>query len=240
MPCRARVFAERRNGGRGGALLSQLMKTDELFSAIRQNDAAAVAALLDEDPALLRATSHDMTPILFAIYYGHPELAPLFVERGAQCSFGEAAALGERDLVLHMLDRDPSLLDSFTADGFPAVGLAIFFRHPELARDLIERGANVNAAARNAQKVMPVHAAVAVSDRETMCLLLDRGADINACQQMGYTALHEAAGIGDEAMVDLLLERGADPAAKDDEGKTPADIAAEKDHVALAEKLRRR
>src|SRR5438128_8985130 len=59
------------------------MKTDELFNAIRQNDAAAVAALLDEDHALLSATAHDITPILFAVYYGHPELAQLFVERGA-------------------------------------------------------------------------------------------------------------------------------------------------------------
>ena len=207
------------------------MKTDELFNAIRQNDSAAVAALLDEDPALLRATSHDITPVLFAVYYGHPEIAELFVERGAQLSLPELAALGDR----RALDGD---LETYSQDGFPLLGLAIFFRHPELAREMIERGADVNARARNPAGVMPVHAAANARDIETMRLLLDRGADVNARQQLGYTPLHSTGSNGDAAMADLLLARGADPRAKSDDGKTPADVAAERGHAELAERLR--
>src|SRR4051812_28872060 len=99
------------------------MKTDELFDAIRANDAAAIAALLDEDQSLLAATSHDVTPILFAVYHGHPELAQLFVARGARLSRAELTALGDR----RALDGDP---DEYSSDGFPLLGLAIFFRHP--------------------------------------------------------------------------------------------------------------
>jgi ankyrin repeat protein len=207
------------------------MKTDELFAAIRNSDAAAVSALLDEDRGLLDATSHDITPVLFAIYHGHRELARLFVERGAQLSPAELAALGDR----RALDGD---LAAYSKDGFPLLGLAIFFRHPDLAREMIERGADVNARARNQAGVMPVHAAAAVRDVATMRLLLDRGADVNARQQLSFTPLHEAANNGDEAMVDLLLARGADAQAKSDDGKTPADIAAERGHAKLAERLR--
>ena len=207
------------------------MKTDELFNAIRQNDAAAVAALLDEDPALLGATSHDITPILFAVYYSHPEMAQLFTDRGAELSPAELAALGDR----RALDAD---LATYSQDGFPLLGLAIFFRHPELARELIARGADVHARARNAQQVMPVHAAASVGDVETMRLLLDHGADVNARQQMGYTPLHGAASSGNGAMVDLLLSRGADRSAKSDDGKTPADIADARGHAELAARLR--
>ena len=207
------------------------MKTDELFNAIRQNDAAAVAALLDEDHALLSATAHDITPILFAVYYGHPELAQLFVERGAQLSPPELAALGDR----RVLDGD---LEAFSQDGFPLLGLAIFFRHHELAGAMIARGADVNARARNQAGVMPVHSAATVRDLTTMRLLLDHGADANARQQLGYTPLHSAANNGDGAMADLLLARGADPGAKNDDGKTPADIAGERGHSELAERLR--
>jgi ankyrin repeat protein len=207
------------------------MKTDELFAAIRDNDAAAVAALLDEDRALLGATSRDITPVLFAVYHGHPELARLFVERGAELSAAELAALGDR----RALDGD---LGSYSKDGFPLLGLAIFFRHPELAREMIERGADVNARARNQAGVMPVHAAATVRDTETMRLLLDRGADVNARQQLSFTPLHSAANNGDEAMVDLLLARGADAGAKSDDGKTPADVAGERGHTKLAERLR--
>jgi ankyrin repeat protein len=207
------------------------MKTDELFNAIRQNDAAAVAALLDEDPQLLGATSQDITPILFAVYYGHPELTTLFVERGAELSGAELAALGDR----RALDGD---INTYSKDGFPLLGLAIFFCHPDLARTLIERGADVNARARNQAGVMPLHAAAAARDIETMRLLLDRGADVNARQQLGFTPLHGAASNGDEAMADLLLARGADPRAKSDDGKTPADVAGERGHAKLAERLR--
>ena len=209
------------------------MKTDELFTAIRNDDAAAVAALLDEDRALLGATSHEITPVLFAVYYGHPDLARLFVERGAQLSPAELAALGDQ----RALDCD---LAGYSQDGFPLLGLAIFFRHPELARAMIERGADVNARARNQAGVMPVHAAASARDAATMRLLLDRGAEVNARQQLGFTPLHGAAGNGDEAMVDLLLARGADAGAKSDDGKSPADVAAEHGHAELAARLRPR
>ena len=207
------------------------MKTDELFHAIRDNDAAAVAALLDEDPSLLGTTSHDITPILFAVYHGHPELVQLFTDRGAQLSPAELAAMGDR----RALDGD---LDTYSKDGFPLLGLAIFFRHPDLAREMIERGADVNARARNQAGVMPVHAAATVRDHNTMRLLLDRGADVNARQQLGYTPLHSVASNGDAALADFLLSRGADPAAKSDDGKTPADVATERGHAELAQKLR--
>jgi len=207
------------------------MKTDELFAAIRQNDAAAITALLDEDPALLDATSHEITPILFSIYHGHPELARLFVDRGASLSVAELAALGDR----RVLDSD---LDQFSRDGFPLLGLAIFFHHPELAAEMIERGADVNARARNQAGVAPLHSAVSVRDFATARLLLENGAEVNACQQLGYTPLHGAAGSGDRAIVELLLLHGADAAAKNEQGKDAADLAGEHGHAELAAHLR--
>jgi len=46
-----------------------------------------------------------------------------------------------------MLREEPSLLDRQSPDGYPPVGLAIFFHHPEIARFLIEQGADVSAHA---------------------------------------------------------------------------------------------
>jgi uncharacterized protein len=210
------------------------MSQNELFDAIRNNDAGAVAALLDADPSLLAARQNNVTPILFAAYHGHAELARLFLGRGATLLFGEACAIGDVAQTRRMLDADPALLDAYSEDGFPPVGLAIFFRHPELARALIERGADVNAVARNAFGVAPVHAAASVRDAATMRLLLDRGADANARQQLGYTALHTAAQLGDEEIAGLLLAHGADPGAAGDDGKTPADLANAHGHAEVA------
>lgn len=207
----------------------------EFTDAIKAGDAGRVAALLDSDPSLLSQSENNITPILLAIYHGKADIARLLVDRGAPVSFAEAVALGDAERVKSMLARDPALLHSRSADGFPAAGLAIFFKHPELARWLIEQGADVNAAAENAQRVAPVHAAAAVCDRDTMRLLLERGADPNAKQQMDYTPLHGAASRGDVEMARLLLAHGADRNAKAADGMTPAEVAAKYGHPQFAE-----
>jgi ankyrin repeat protein len=95
----------------------------------------------------------------------------------------------------------------------------------------------VNAAAANAQRVAPLHAAAAVQDRASLRLLLDRGADPNAKQQSDYTPLHGAASRGDIEAAKLLLARGAERDAKAADGMTPADVARKYGHPDFAEWL---
>jgi ankyrin repeat protein len=202
---------------------------DELLEAIRGGDASRVAAILDADPSLL-----DGPGLMQSLYRGRTDLVRLFLDRGHRTTFCEAAALGDVARLRELLDADPSLLDAFGDDGFNALGLSIFFRHPEVARLLIERGADVVAPARNAMKVAPVHAAATQGDRELMQLLLERGADPNARQQMDYTPLHGSAARGDHETARLLVERGADARAQASDGKTPADVARERGFNELA------
>jgi ankyrin repeat protein len=205
-----------------------------LFEAIRGGDATRVAALLDDDPSLLAASENDTSAILTAVYYGHAALAALFIDRGVQLSLPEACALGEETRARELLHADPSSIDGRSTDGHVPVALAIFFGHPALARTLIERGADVNAHAANAQRVAPLHAAVAVVDRATMALLLERGADPNGRQQLDYTALHTAAGRGDVESATLLLAHGAKRELRGTDGKSPLDLAREKGQAAFA------
>lgn len=197
----------------------------ELTEAIKRGDTEQVVELLQANPSLATQAENNVTPILLAIYHGKGDLARLIAARSPSISFGEAVALGDMARVKQLLADDPSLLHSRTADGYAAAGLAVFFGHGELARWLIEQGADVNAVADNAQKVSAVHAAAAACDRETMQLLLARGADVNAKQQLDYTALHGAASRGDIEMGKLLLAHGADRNAKATDGMTPADVA---------------
>ncbi len=197
----------------------------ELTDAIQQGDSARVTALLDENPSLLQSMENGVTPILLALYHGKVDLARLIADRGAPLSFAEACAIGDLDAVKRMLAADRSVLEVRSADGFPPFALSVFFRRPEVARCLVEQGADVNAAAENAMRVAPVHAAATTQELEMMRLILDHGADPNARQQMDYTPLHSAAGRGDIEMAKLLLAHGAERAPKTTDGMTPADVA---------------
>lgn len=206
----------------------------ELTDAIRKGDAALVTELIDADPALLQA-SDSPTPILTAIYHGKNDIARLLVERGAPVSFAEACALGDLERVEQQLAADPDALHVLSTDGYPPLGLAIFFHHPDVARLLIERGADVNTPAANAQRVAPVHAAAAACDHATMRLLLGGGADPNAHQQLDYTPMHGAASRGDVEMAKLLLQHGAARHPKATDGQTPANVARGHGHAEFAD-----
>ena len=57
-----------------------------------------------------------------------------------------------------------------------------------------------------------------------MGFLLDHGADVNARDRRGFTALHRAAEMGHLDVTQLLLDRGATP-NPDAKGDTPRSLA---------------
>lgn len=207
----------------------------EIIEAVKRGDLEAVRDLLEAQPELLHASENNISAILMALYHGKTEVVPLFLERGRELTFHEACAMGDGARVKQLLEADPSLLNSRSPDGFPAVGLPIFFRQPEVARYLIEKGADVAAPSDNPMRVAPVHAAAAACDRETLRMLLERGADANAKQQRDYTPMHTAASRGDIETAQLLLSFGADPRAIGSDGQSPMDVAASHDQPAFAE-----
>lgn len=175
--------------------------------------------------------------VLTALYHNRRDEAQRLAE-GAALTVWEAAALGRDDRLAELLAADPSLANAWSSDGYPPVGLAAFFAGPSTVRVLLDRGADVRAAARNAMQVQPIHAAVASRNAASVALLIERGADVNARQQVGYTPLMGAASGGRDDIAELLLRHGADASLRSDEGKTAADIAREHGHEALAEVLR--
>jgi ankyrin repeat protein len=202
--------------------------SDALIAAITSGDAAAVRAMVGEDPSLASARDQNGLPVvLLALFHQQREAAAALLEAGPELGILEAAAAGHAERVRELLDADAAAMRERTPEGFTPLGLAAFMGGPDVVRVLLEHGADANDDADNRFGVRPVNAAAAAHDRETMRLLLAAGADPNARQQGGFTPFHEAAHTDDVEMARLLLSHGADPAIAADDGRDAARMAAD-------------
>ena len=213
--------------------------TKKLMEAIRAGDKGALDALLAADPALARFRAPNGSSLLsLTAYMGHPELADVIRSRGVKPDIFEACSLGDLETVQQLVAGNPAEANSSAPDGFYPLSLGAYFGHRAVVEFLLENGADVRAAAKNAQKVTALHAGASRGDIEIVRMLLEAGADANAKQEGGFVPLHSAAQNGNAPLVELLLKHGARADARNDKGKTPSDIAAEAGHKDLAGRLR--
>lgn len=211
---------------------------EDLFAAIRSKDFNAVVRLVDADPSLLtKRNEQGISPLSWAAYVNEPGIVAALRTRRGTPDLYEASIIGDEAAVAAEIARDPKSINVPAPDGFTALGLAVFFGHPALARRLVDAGADVNARAANPQHVGPIHAALARQDLATLELLLVRGADPNLPQEQGIRPLHEAARLGSFASAALLLMFGADPRLASEDGRRPADLARSEGHLAWAERI---
>jgi ankyrin repeat protein len=168
-----------------------------------------------------------LSSLMQALYEGKTDEARTIADARSDLDVLEAAAIGNVDRLRALLHEDATLVNAWSEDGFTPLHFAAFFGHPEAAKLLIERGAELEARSTNREFALdaaPLHSASAAGQREVCEVLLDAGADVNAVQHGGYTALLDAAANGNAELVDFLIERGADATARLDDGRGMADL----------------
>jgi uncharacterized protein len=212
---------------------------EDFFSAIDAGDSGRVETILDADPAL--ASSRDasgVSALMRALYRFDKPLIEIVKRRVDELDVFEAAAFGDVDRLTELLSEEPSLVTSYSGDGFTALHLAAFFGRFEAVALLIERGAEVDALGRGWMTGTAMHSAASRLQSDVVRILLEAGANPNVRQSAGWTPLHAAAMNGDLTSVELLLASGADPTATNDEGRSVIDLATESGGEATAGRIR--
>ena len=155
----------------------------DLFDAASVGRLDRVRELLDADPSKLGAWSSDgFTALHLAAFFGYPRVVEHLLSRGAPAN---------------PVARNPMKVQPLHS---AAAG-----RHVEVARLLIDAGADVHA--RQDKGFMPLHAAAQNGDVEMATLFLDHGADPMAQNDEGKSAIGIAADAGKADVLKVLKAR---------------------------------
>jgi ankyrin repeat protein len=231
----------------GGALTA-------LAYAVRADDLESTKVLLAAGADINEVTGYGWSPLLIATQNRHYKLAVFLLEQGANPNLANKGSW--TPLYIATDNRNIENGDYPVRKGD--------MDHLEFIKLLLDKGADVNARAKDSTETRTVFTnqwlsedgataflrASQSGDLVLMKLLLAHGADPKIPTLLGVTALHVAAGIGwvdgittewSEAStleaVKLLLDLGLDPNAQADTGRTALHGAAHKGSTAVVQVL---
>lgn len=139
-------------------------------------------------------------------------------------SIHTAAQNRQAGLVRALIAQDSKLADVPDVDGRAPLHWAALSGSVDIARDLIDRDADVDRGDNNGWS--PLHIAASAGHEEVVKELLGAGANVNARNDKGLTPLHYAASKSQVDIGKILIARGADINAKDKANQTPLHRAA--------------
>lgn len=147
----------------------------------------------------------------------------------------EAAKNGDLQTVKTILAKDPSKLNATDDSKYTALHWACMRAHWEVAKYLIEKGADLNVA--GGDEGTQINWAVHHDNVEIIKLMVEKGAKLNIRNQWGMTELHTAIWRGCIHVVEYLLDHDSDPMIKTNEGWTAMHYAYRSGHDNVIEML---
>jgi ankyrin repeat protein len=192
----------------------------ELLRAVERHDVVSAGHLLKKGANIESHTDNDMTPLGVAASDSDLPMVQLLLRKGASAHTKDhsletllmhAAYGGHTEIVRLLLQQNPDLAEKNEA--------LLEAAHGEPAIVMVENPPGTTSAAQTVSR----RQAMSEMEKpwvETMKLLLDSGADIEARDEYRGPPLVDAAGYAQTDVVLLLLDRGANLHARDKYGHT--------------------
>lgn len=191
-------------GAVGGlVIVNRVEYQGALMSAVEDDDVEKARELIAAGAEVDRKEDDDTTPLFVAVERGNLEMVSLLLDFGAKVN----ARNEEKQTPLMMLDEDAST---------------------ELVELLLLKDAKVDLVAENGDTAL-IRAAAGNVEPQVLKALIDAGAELDAQNDEGSTALMNAADRENLENVRVLVLAGADVNLRDKEGDNAWDHTAEEE-----------
>ncbi|KAJ8125404.1 hypothetical protein O1611_g8235 [Lasiodiplodia mahajangana] len=202
-----------------------------LHIAVKCHKEAIVRVLLEYGARTDIKNLHGMTPLRLARDQGLDGLLDLLtkarlkeIEASELAPHGTKGAGGEIDL-----PKRRRRADTLTADYKISIETAV----QKLSKNDLEE--YINDMGPNALEIINdpsrelLHIVVGEGRCDNLCVLLDRGADIESKNTLGRTPLHTSVQLGEYEAAELLLDRGSNIDARDLSNHTPLEFCVDEE-----------
>jgi quinoprotein dehydrogenase-associated probable ABC transporter substrate-binding protein len=225
----------------------------EFANAVLSNDVDRAHYLIGKGAEINKPDKQGNTALAVASRFACIEMMQLLVTAGVNVDAPDrdgwtallrAAASNQAKSIKFLLEHGADR-EGAGPGGYTPLAIALEEQNFDAAKVLIEANVRVDEPVGKYKltPLMIVASELAAGSRSARLLqtlgpidvareLLARGANVNAANIDGVTALMIAAAHDNATMIGLLLQAGADPHAKSANGETASDIAAKNDNLA--------
>lgn len=198
-------------------LLNDIAVMQEFFyQAVINNRIKSIKSAIELGAPIEQITINNVTLIEFSLQQSHNDIAKMLM----YTEMGQRIAFNKESYILALF------IDRFKNDDFLISGV----------KQLVAQGANINAQTRSGDTALII-AGWSTNNVKLIKLLIDLGADLNIANNNGDTPLIDAAYLKKPEILKILLANGANTSHKNNRGLTALDVAQQKGHQEIINKL---